>query len=203
LTFGSGASDNGAITLHVLSVPGSLDLLIAEAKERARRRRFAALAVIVVAAGLATGLALMLRSPDLPGARVVRSAGIHVRLPRGWYVTRHPLNDVSWPVQRFVISSFPVTYDASKTGSAYLPPQAGVLAQIVEEYPPLRGEHWQPRPARLQLGRLGRMKLFAGDRWSELLFRHFYVFAWIGRNAPSSEREQLVSILDTMRVRKQ
>lgn len=194
-----------SVLAHVPKLPFSFDPLIAEAKERARRRRLAVLIAIIAGTGLAIGLALMLRSPGVPRARVVRSSGIHVRLPRGWYVSRRSLDGIAWPVQRFVISSFPVTYDASTAHARYRPPQSGVLAQIVEEYPPLKEKGWLPRPARLQLGRLGKMKQFAGDRWSELLFRlhgrHLYVFAWIGRNAPSSERAQLLSILDRVRVR--
>lgn len=48
-----GASDNGAMTLHIPRLPFALDPLIAEAKRRARQRRVlvALIAVVVVAAG--------------------------------------------------------------------------------------------------------------------------------------------------------
>jgi hypothetical protein len=93
---------------------------------------------------------------------------------------------------------------ASKTRGEYLPSQTGVLARVVEEYPPLTGERWPPRPVRLRLGRLGKMKLFRGDGWSELLFRlhgrHIYAFAWVGRHAPASECRQLPSVIEGMRA---
>jgi hypothetical protein len=186
---------------NVPALPLALDPLIVEAKRRSRRRRSLVLTFLVVVGGVIT-LVFMLRSPGVPVPRAAQAAGIRVRLPRGWYVTRRLIDDVSWPVQRFVVSSFPVTFDAS--AGQYLPPQTGVLAQIVEEYPPLSGEHWQPRPARLRLGRLGKMKLFRGERWTELLFRlhgrHIYVFAWVGRDAPASERRQLLALLEGMRA---
>ncbi len=188
----------------VPALPLGIDPLIAEAKDRARRRRLLALGALAAIAAAAIGTTLGLRPSGAPPARVVRSDGISLRLPRGWYVTNRPLNNVSWPVQRFVLSSFPEHFDAAQTSGYYLPPQTGVLAQIVEEAPPLSGEHWRPRPAPLRIGSLGLMKLFGGDRWGELLFRlggrHFYAFVWIGRNAPASERQQLLTILERMRV---
>ncbi len=135
----------------------------------------------------------------------MRSDGIRIHLPSGWYVTHRLLDPVSWPVQRFVISSFPERFDALTVHTEYSPPQTGVLTQIVEEAPPLSGEHWAPRPAHLRPGQLGKMKLFAGQRWDELLFRlhgrHFYAFIWIGRDSPATTRQQLLAILDGMRVR--
>jgi hypothetical protein len=57
-----GASDNGAMTLHAWR-PLSLDPLIGEAKRRARQRRVRGALVVLLTAGLATGLTLALRSP--------------------------------------------------------------------------------------------------------------------------------------------
>src|SRR5581483_11805860 len=158
------------MSAHVPALPLALDPLIAEAKERARRRRLAALALLVVA-GAGIALALALRSPGLPPARAVSAAGVRVHVPQGWYVSRLSLNSVAWPIQRFVVSSFPERFDASKTTASYLPPQSGVLAQVVEEYPPVPGEYWPARRAHVRLGQLGKMKLFGGNRWTELLFR--------------------------------
>lgn len=181
----------------------AFDPLIAEAKERARRRRLGVVLAIALAVTLA--LVLALRSPT--GAGGVRSfhiEGISATIPAGWFVTHRPLMNVSWPVQRFVVSSFPVTYDLRTADASYLPPQTGVLAQIVEEWVPISGEHWPARPVHLRLGQLGKMKLYGGNRWTELLFRlhgrHFYAFVWIGRRAPASETRQLQSILEGMRA---
>src|SRR5690242_4458850 len=53
LTGRGGASDNGAMTLQVPRLPFSLDPLIAEAKRRARTRRFLLVATVVLAGGVA------------------------------------------------------------------------------------------------------------------------------------------------------
>jgi hypothetical protein len=63
LTRVTGATDNGAIVLHVRRVPFSLDPLIAEAKRRARMRQlFLVAAVLVIAAGCIAGTTVVLRS---------------------------------------------------------------------------------------------------------------------------------------------
>lgn len=53
-----GASDTGVMTLYVPRLPFSLDPLIAEAKRRARQRRFLIALVVVALAAAATALAL-------------------------------------------------------------------------------------------------------------------------------------------------
>jgi hypothetical protein len=193
------------MSVGVPALPLGLDPLIAEAKERARRRRFLALGALVIAAATVGATFGLRPTGGGPPARVVRSDGIRLRLPEGWYVTHRLLDDVSWPVQRFVVSSFPERFDALTAHTTYTPPQTGALVQIVEETPPLPGEHWPPRPAHLRLGGLGGMKLFGGARWDELIFRlhgrHIYAFVWIGRNAPASTRQQLLSILQGIRAR--
>jgi hypothetical protein len=71
---GSGATDNGAMTLHVPSLSLSLDPLIAEAKRRARQRRLLAVLGAVVVAGAAIGGTLAVRSSDQPRPSVVVAA---------------------------------------------------------------------------------------------------------------------------------
>jgi hypothetical protein len=69
LTQSGGASDNGAMTLHAPRLPFSLDPLIAEAKRRARTRRFLLVALAIAAGGVAAAtLALRGSERELIGA---------------------------------------------------------------------------------------------------------------------------------------
>jgi len=135
---------------------------------------------------------------------VFRGAGIVVHAPPGWFVTGEPLNGITDPVQRFVLSSFRVPAGAD-AGSNYVPSSRGVLAQLAEEVPPVANVgDWRLRPSRFALPRLGRMETLSGDRWGELLFREygrrFYIFIWVGRRAPSSQVGLLLRALDGMRI---
>lgn len=135
---------------------------------------------------------------------VFRGAGIVVHAPPRWFVTSVPLNGITDPVQRFVLSSFRVPAGAD-AGGDYVPSSRGVLAQLAEEVPPVANVgDWRPRPSRFALPRLGRMETLGGDRWGELLFcengRHFYIFIWVGRRATSSQVRLLLLALDGMRI---
>ena len=88
-----------------------------------------------------------------PTAQTYRADGIRVRGPAGWFFTRRHLTGVTWPMQRFVVSSFRIP---SVPVGTFVPPQSGVLAQILEQSPPISGEHWKPRPADLRFGRFRR-----------------------------------------------
>lgn len=78
-----------------------------------------------------------------------RRAGIAIHPPVGWFVTTEPLNGITDPVQRFVLSSYRVPAGAD-AGSSYVPPSRAVLAQVVEEVPPSSdGGAWRPRPLSL------------------------------------------------------
>jgi hypothetical protein len=184
------------------ALPLGHDPLIAEAKRRALRRKVAGVVVIILV-GSAVGVILALRPTggSGTGARTYHVDGIRVRVPAGWYFTRRHLTYVTGPVQRLVVSSVPVPPVAPGT---FVPPQSGVLAQILEESPPAPGGAWKPRPATLRFGRLGGMETYGGHRWDEFLFslagRHFYAFAWVGPTASASERRQLLSILEQMQV---
>jgi len=135
---------------------------------------------------------------------VFRADGITVRVPAGWHVSTRPLNGVSDPVQRFVLSSVSVPPNAS-SGNGYLPPSDAVLAQVLEEEPADYSNPWPKRPAHFKIGRLGRMETLDGKRWGELLFRdherHLYVFVWVGRHAGGPQLTALLHALDGLQVR--
>ena len=138
------------------------------------------------------------------GTHVFRGSGIVVRYPDGWYVTNEPLNSITDPVQRLVLSSYRVPAGADANGS-YAPPMGGVIAQLVEETPPLsNSSDWRPRPHAFSLPRLGLMETFGGNRWGELLFRdhgrHFYIFIGVGRRASSAQVALMLRTLDAMTI---
>jgi len=158
--------------------------------------------------GLLGSLVLLLPAAAVASAAsppVFREAGIVVDAPVGWYVTSEPLNGVTDPAQRFVLSSYrvPVSADA---GNGYVPPSRAVLALLMEEVPPVYSNPgaWRPRPSRFTLPRLGRMETLDGNRWGELLFRdhgrHFYIFIWVGRHATSTQVGLLLRALDGIRI---
>jgi hypothetical protein len=139
------------------------------------------------------------------GPRVFRGPGIILRYPAGWSVGNDPLNGITDPVQRFVLSSYPVSVGRPDFDGNYAPPPRGVIAQLVEEVPPLNnGGVWPPRPRRFKLPPLGRMEGFGGNRWAELRFREhrrrFYVFIGIGRRASSTRIGLLLHSLDGMTI---
>jgi hypothetical protein len=135
---------------------------------------------------------------------VFRGHGIVLHPPSGWYVTNEPLNGITDPVQRFVLSSFRVPSGAD-AGGGWVPPATGVLVQLAEEVPPVANAgDWRARPHRFSLTRLGRMETLGGDRWGELLFReharHFYLFIWVGKRARPAQVGRLLSALDRMSI---
>lgn len=134
---------------------------------------------------------------------VFRSDGIVVRVPAGWHVSTRPLNGVTDPVQRFLLSSVSVPPNAS-AGNGYLPPSDAVLAQVIEEAPPDYSNPWPKRPAHFKIGKLGRMETLDGKRWGELFFRdhgrHLYLFVWVGRHAHRAQVAALLHALDGLQV---
>jgi hypothetical protein len=151
---------------------------------------------------------VFLLAPAVAGASappVFRAAGIVVHAPAGWYVTSEPLNGITEPVQRFVLSSYRVPAGAD-AGNGYVPPSRAVLALLMEETPSVHSNPraWPQRPSRFTLPRLGRMETLDGSRWGELLFRergrHFYIFIWVGRHATSTQVGLLLRALDGIRI---
>jgi len=199
----------GSVLLHLpRRIRGvDADALIQEARDRQRRRRrwlLVATAAAVTAAATYGGFqAGGGGAPATPAA--FHQAGITVDVPAGWFVTSAPLNAITNPVPRFVLSScrVPVGADA---GNGYVPPSTAVLVQAMEEEPPLYSSSslWPPRPAKLIIPRLGRMETLSGSRWAELHFRdgrrHLYLFIWIGRRTSPTKIAQLLHALDRMRI---
>lgn len=153
------------------------------------------------------GIAVLLLAAVASAASppVFRQAGIVLHVPVGWFVTTEPLNGVTDPVQRFVLSSYRVPVGAD-AGNGYVPPSSAVLAQLVEEVPPVHSHPraWPSRPSRFTIPRLGRMETLDGDRWGEVLFhengRHFYIFIWVGRHARAAKVSVLLRALDDLRI---
>jgi hypothetical protein len=160
----------------------------------------------VVHLALLVGLALVAStSAGAAGVRVFRGPGIVLRYPGAWFVTNAPLNGISDPVQRFVLSSYRVPDGGSDFNGTYTPPRRGVIAQVLEEVPPLHNAGvWLARPHRFVLPPLGRMEGFGGKRWAELRFRQhgrrFYIFIGIGSQAPGASVALLLRSLDALRI---
>jgi hypothetical protein len=155
----------------------------------------AVLAAVALVASAAAGAA---------GPPVFRGPGIVLRTPSGWYASNEPLNGVTDPVQRFVLSSYRIPAGIADAGGSYVPSSRGVIAQVMEEVPPSPSPDWRSRPQHFTLPRLGRMETLGGNRWGERLFRahgrHFYVFIWVGRQASSAQVGQLLRALDGMTI---
>jgi hypothetical protein len=156
---------------------------------------FAVVALLVLSAQAARGAV---------GPRVFRGPGIVLRTPNGWYVSNEPLNAITDPVQRFVLSSYRLPTGAD-AGGGYVPSSRGVIALLDEEVRPLANNGaWRPRPRRFRAPRLGRMETLDGNHWGELLFReygrHFYIFIWVGQRASSAQIARLLHALDSMSI---
>jgi hypothetical protein len=156
--------------------------------------------VVLVALGVVASTSAAAADP-----RVFRGPGIVLRTPSGWYVTNAPLNGITNPVQRFVLSSYRVPTGRPDFDGNYAPPPRGVVVQLLEEMPPLNnGGVWPQRPLRFRLPRLGLMEGFGGDRWGEVRFREhgrrFYIFLGIGRHASSARIGLSLESLDGMTI---
>ena len=137
--------------------------------------------------------------------RVFREAGITLRYPVNWFANNRPLNAITNPAQRVVLSSYRVRGDRPDFDGNYAPPEHGVIARVLEEMPPLKnGGSWPPRPHNFKLPRLGLMEGFGGNRWAELRFREngrrFYIFIGIGRRASSAQIATLLRALRSMTI---
>ena len=156
-----------------------------------------ALVAVVVAAITATTAA------GAAGPSVFRAHSITIRKPSGWYVNNKPLNRITNPVQRLVLSSYRLPTGADAGGS-YVPSSRGVVAQVMEEVPASTGGKWPTRPRHFALPRLGGMETLNGNRWGELAFRehgrNFYIFVWVGRHASSTQTALLLDALDAMTI---
>jgi hypothetical protein len=102
-----------------------------------------------------------------------------------------------------VLSSYRIPASAD-AGNAYVPSSRGVVAQVMEEVPPIANRDWQARPRHFALPRLGGMEGLNGNHWGERLFRdhgrHFYIFIWVGPGASSAQVRLLLRTLDGMTI---
>ncbi len=138
------------------------------------------------------------------GPSVFRGPGIVLPTPTGWYVSNEPLTpSISEPVQRFVLASYRVPAGGADSDGDYAPPPGGVIAQLDEDVPSVGGG-FPPRPQQFRLPRLGKIKIFGGTRWGEILFRdhgrHFYIFIGVGRRASPAKVGLLLHALDGMTI---
>jgi hypothetical protein len=158
----------------------------------------------VLVVGALFGSVLLVAGCGSGGQHLFRTHGIAIRAPTGWHISTRPLNNVTDPVQRFVLSSARLPKNANSS-DGYVPASHAVLAQLVEEVPPDFSNPWPKRPARFKLPRLNGMETFTGNRWGELLFRdhgrHFYIFVWVGRRATGRRVGLLVKALDGLQVK--
>lgn len=194
-----------------LRLPGrrgiEADALIEEARDRQRRRRrwLVVVGACVVVAAASYGGFREAGGGGSAAATPFHVAGLTVSVPPGWFITTAPLNAITNPVPRFVLSSYRLPAGAD-AGDSYVPPSSALLVQVVEEEPPLysKASLWPPRPRKVVIPRLGRMETLSGNRWAELYFRagrrHLYLFVWIGRGASHTDITVLLRTLDAMKI---
>ena len=129
-------------------------------------------------------------------------AGLTVRYPAGWHVGMRNVTPITEPVPRFVIYSGATPRPVATAG----PRADQVLAVVMEQTPvsaaDLRRDYPQ-RPRRFTVHHFGGVEGFAGERWTELVFRDngraFYLFIGVGVNA-NRQLPPLLEALDTLRV---
>jgi hypothetical protein len=194
--------------------PFSLNRLIGEAKRRMRRRRGLAAVAVLLAAGLAVGLAFAFRSPGggpsaAPPTTSYSQPAAHlgVILPTSLHVTTKGWNIFSDPKPRLVLYSgqFPAVPDPSR--GVMGPPRVGqVVGALLEVTPPVaRGElrRFPARPDHFEATHLTQnIEGFTG-KWQEIIFRDhgraFYLFIGVGTGG-SVLVPTLLHAFDTLRV---
>jgi hypothetical protein len=207
LTCGIGASDNGAMTLHVTRLPFSLDPLIAEAKRRMRRRRslLAVLGLFIIG-GAVAGAVLGHSGHSPRGPAVDVWGGVpepHFRSAPGWQVgstLTHACVGVTWNVCHQAeawAATVPyrdcaVCTPPHKTLAA-LPPNGIViqLSNVRERRPNGPLGSWPPHLRASQVGgfdgapsRFGVIQRMWRDRNG---VEHF-LWIWFGRKHPTTDQ---------------
>ena len=97
-----------------------------------------ALALLV---GLVAASAAFLATPGLgvashataQASHVFRGPGLVLRYPSSLYVSTRPLDSITNPVQRFVLSTYPVPSNRPNAGGNYTPPLTGVIAELFDQ----------------------------------------------------------------------
>jgi len=133
---------------------------------------------------------------------------VAITVPHEWRVTNEPLDYISDPIQRLVVSSYRVPRGGPNASGTYVVPPGQVLAQLDEQVPPDADAPGFPqRPTRFAVPRLtNRLEGHTG-RWGEITFRQrgrdFYLFVGVGVGADGQIRlGRLLGLLDGLKVAK-
>ena len=180
------------MTLHVPRLPFTIDPLIAEAKKRARQRRFLTLIVLLIA--LATGLTLALRSGGGGPSGVIGTAGApaHVgalaaAVPPG---LRQRQIRIHGKLIGTLITDYRVTPN-SPTLKESVFPASGVLLSLGRGPSALPLRSLPPLRLPLTLSELkGPEHNTNGTNWNNLFAYRGQMYAinfWAGRTAPSAD----------------
>jgi hypothetical protein len=115
------------------------------------------------------------------------------------------LNGWTNPVQRFVLSSYPVPAGRPNLDGDYSAPPGGVLALFVEEQAPGPDLTSYPlRPTKLKLPRLSNHLEGFGNRWAETGYREhgrvFTIFIGVGLRTSPGRVATLLRLLDGLRI---
>ncbi len=191
------------MTLHVPRLPFALDPLIAEAKRRARQRRYLLTLGALILVALAAGLTLGLRPSGGGSGSGVPTTGASVRVgalrftvPRGFYRRQIRSNG---KLIGTLVTDYRVTPNSPTLRQSVFPANAVLLSLgrgapgslPLGSLPPLR--------LPLTLRQLGGPKLHTdGTTWNNLFrFRGqpYAITFWTGRNAQSSDRAGLKQAL--------
>jgi hypothetical protein len=168
---------------------------------------------LALAAGCgATGGPAPASAPEATAATwTSRDAGLTARVPRGWRVSAQPLTAVSSPVQRLVVTSFPVRQRTPDPGcrpatALRQMPAGGAMLFLFEYRGPTRHdvgrEPRRPRHFRLDprtLGTyecLGRSYMVRFRDHGRVLQGHVY----LGPDAGARTRRSVLRVLDSLRV---
>ena len=138
-------------------------------------------------------------------SRVFRGPGLVLRYPSSLYISDQPLDSITNPVQRFVLSTYRVPGDRPNAGGNYTPRPTGVIAELLEEVPPYDPAFQAPlRPSHFMLPKLNDHLEGFGDRWAELPFRahgrDFYLFVGVGDRASASKVALVLRTLDAVTI---
>jgi hypothetical protein len=157
-------------------------------------------AAVLVAPGV--GIA---NEVDAQTSLVFRGPGIVLRYPSSLYLSSRPLDSMTNPVERFVLSTYRVPGDRPNAEGSYTPPPTGVIAELLEEVPPVDPAFQAPpRPRRFVLPKLRDNLEGFGDHWAELPFRahgrDFYIFLGVGDRASSAKVALVLRTLDALAI---
>jgi hypothetical protein len=172
--------------------------------------------LVVVAGCGATGGPAPASAPAAPGAtpaQTYRDAGLTAQVPPGWRVSAQPLTAVSSPVQRLVVTSFPVRQRRPDPGCGPATalrqmPARGAMLFLFEYRGPTRHdvarEPGRPRHFRLDPRTLatyeclGRSYMVRFRDQGRVLQGHVY----LGPDADARTRRDVLGVLDSLRVRR-